>query len=512
MLQDEDVDDTQICIHKVSKILRAVKPEAYTPQLIGLGPYHHWREDLYEMQQYKFIASKRSQKDCCNDKEAVEKLNQLVDSLVKHDIAQIRACYDRFLDEDDQTLAWMMLVDSLFLLQFLQGFMVPNKSCLLNSPRTSYLLDSYQSAYHSILRDIMKLENQIPIFLLELILPSCEIADEDLLPTMLLETCKRLSPLNYSKDNLSRDVIKHAHLLELMYYLIVPIRTVPTDSSNKPEDHAGVLSDIEEEQRRKCFPVDNIPQPNFELAKILDIVPFLANSKPLKVIHKMVRSVSPVLSSSKGKVEQMLSSNDQDDAPTLEEITIPSVSKLLKVGIHFCPKEDSLITCVEFDKKSRKLYLPSISINASTEVILRNLVAYEAEAISGPSILARYTELMNGIIDTKEDVRLLRERKIIKSYMKSDEDVAQFWNGMNRSTRLTHVPPMDKVIKEVNEFYDNKRRVKFYKFTKDCLFYCWKIVMLLLALVLMVLMCIQSFCDVYRCPRVLGPVNGAKRS
>ncbi|KAK9923035.1 hypothetical protein M0R45_031470 [Rubus argutus] len=50
-------------------------------------------------------------------------------------------------------------------------------------------------------------------------------------------------------------------------------------------------------------------------------------------------------------------------------------------------------------------------LDGNTEVVLRNLVAYEASTVSGPLVLARYTELMNGIIDTKEDVKLLREKR-----------------------------------------------------------------------------------------------------
>ncbi|KAL2929876.1 hypothetical protein RDABS01_035286 [Bienertia sinuspersici] len=68
--------------HKVRHVIRAIKPEAYTPPYIGLGPYHHWREDLYEMEPYKVLALKA----CHNDHQVVEKLTQLAESL-KQNIA-----------------------------------------------------------------------------------------------------------------------------------------------------------------------------------------------------------------------------------------------------------------------------------------------------------------------------------------------------------------------------------------------------------------------------------------
>ncbi|CAK9148632.1 unnamed protein product [Ilex paraguariensis] len=36
------------CISRVPQTLRAEKPEAYAPKRIGLGPYHHFRPELYD--------------------------------------------------------------------------------------------------------------------------------------------------------------------------------------------------------------------------------------------------------------------------------------------------------------------------------------------------------------------------------------------------------------------------------------------------------------------------------
>ncbi|KAG9456200.1 hypothetical protein H6P81_000708 [Aristolochia fimbriata] len=68
------------------------------------------------------------------------------------------------------------------------------------------------------------------------------------------------------------------------------------------------------------------------------------------------------------------------------------------------------------------------------------MVAYEASAASGPLVLTRYTELMNGIIDTAEDAKLLRERGVLINRLQTDEEVGDMWNGMTKSVRLTKVP------------------------------------------------------------------------
>ena len=71
-------------------------------------------------------------------------------------------------------------------------------------------------------------------------------------------------------------------------------------------------------------------------------------------------------------------------------------------------------------------------MGVNTEVYLRNLVAYEACVAAGPLVVARYTELMNGIIDTEEDAKFLRERGIVLNRLKIDKEVADLWNRTSK--------------------------------------------------------------------------------
>lgn len=109
------------------------------------------------------------------------------------------------------------------------------------------------------------------------------------------------------------------------------------------------------------------------------------------------------------------------------------------------------MSSVAFDAKAATPSLPEISLDVNSEVVLRNLVAYEATTVTGPLALTRYVELMNGIIDTEEEAKLLREKGVLVNRLKSDEEVAELWNGMSRSVRLTKVKVLDEVIEEVNK-------------------------------------------------------------
>ena len=54
-----------------------------------------------------------------------------------------------------------------------------------------------------------------------------------------------------------------------------------------------------------------------------------------------------------------------------------------------------------------------------------------------------------------EDVKLLRENGMILNRLKSDEEAAYFWNEISKSIRLTIVPFQEKVIENINIYYDS---------------------------------------------------------
>ncbi|KAL7224877.1 hypothetical protein ACSBR1_026201 [Camellia fascicularis] len=113
------------------------------------------------------------------------------------------------------------------------------------------------------------------------------------------------------------------------------------------------------------------------------------------------------------------SDEEKKKTPIVEEIMIHSVSHLCDFGVEFCPTIGD-ITTIKFDENSKIFYHPVITLNMNSKVIMRNLVAYEASTVLESLVFTRYTELMSGILDTVNDAKLLREKKIILSSLKSD--------------------------------------------------------------------------------------------
>ncbi|KAJ9692829.1 hypothetical protein PVL29_011764 [Vitis rotundifolia] len=524
----EEESEVPVNIVNVPKTLMATKPDCYVPQQVALGPYHHLQQELYEMERYKIAATKRTKKHLQS-----ENFESLIKQLNDHE-SRIRACYHKFLDFDGETLALMMVVDASFLLEFLQDYAIrEDRSLRRVFPRKSHPLDyaRTKSAYNEILRDMVMVENQIPLFVLKQVLEfqfSTPHQADGILCSMLAGFGKYLCPFGMRVERSHIQVEEHAHLVDFLYYLIVPrsreaSEIIEVEGENEPQQGEAEGSSGESSSAKGTFEVISKLLSKLTEGPIGRLIKKIIFSGAVKYILEMPHtavSKMPGFSILKKPVESVLSTHEEENEsenadsnsnsnsdsnttkpPLIEEITIPSVSELSESGVLFLPTNGS-ISSISFDAKMAKLYLPTISLDPNTEVTLRNLVAYEASTASGPLVIARYTELMNGIIDTKEDAKFLRVRGIILNRLRSDEEVANLWNGMSKSIRLTKVPFLDKVIEDVNKYHGSRWQVKAGKVMKRYVFGSWQLLTLLVIIVILLLMVLQAFCTVYSCSRL----------
>ncbi|ESR40756.1 hypothetical protein KPL70_020962 [Citrus sinensis] len=457
-------------------------PDSYTPQEVAIGPYHYWRQGLYEMITYKLVQRKelvQAQRHIDGD----HKFQYVVEQLKELEL-KIRACYLKFLN-------------------------FSKLSATTSSISMLRLLDyaGTKAAHNAILRDMVILENQIPLFVLrkkiKVQYSSLESAD-DILQAMLLGFCQELLPFQILKDIPKINVSERAHLLDFLYGTIVPKAEQKSEITEVADDQG------EDKQATQKYFGDQT-----YIKKIIqgDVELFL--SKPLKLFFKLpwtVLSKLPLISILAQLIQYMLfpeenksddegsysSNSDMNKPPLVEEITIPSVTELYKSSVSFSATNGNILT-ISFDTNTATLHLPSVSLDVNSKVILRNLVAYEASNASGTLVFTRYTELMNGIIDTEEDVKLLRRKGILLNRLKSDAEVADLWNGMSKSIKLTKVPHLNKVIEDVNNYYNNRLTVRFWKYTKLYVFSSWQFFTLLATNMLLLLMIWQAFCSIYNC-------------
>ncbi|KAF2301453.1 hypothetical protein GH714_024366 [Hevea brasiliensis] len=237
-------------------------PSSYTPQQLALGPYHYWRPELFEMERYKISAAKRV-------REHLQKLefHNLVEQLINLE-QKIRTCYHRYLNLNGETLAWMMALDACFLIEFLQIYVHKEEGGMLSRvpSRMSRLLDygKRKSGHNSILRDIIMLENQIPLFILRKVLEfqfsSTELADS-MLVSMLMGLYKEVYPFKTDEEfPLAPKVSEYAHLLDFLYHIIVPKMEESLEIIEEVEDHSLAKEDTEwfMSKIKEAFPIRDI--------------------------------------------------------------------------------------------------------------------------------------------------------------------------------------------------------------------------------------------------------------
>ncbi|KAK1373516.1 hypothetical protein POM88_029709 [Heracleum sosnowskyi] len=220
-IEEEFEGDIEIAvsIYSVPTTLKFTSPDAYTPQQVTSGPYHHWRQQVYEMKRYKIAAARRIMKKfiCFNNFQEIVDQLQILET-------KIRSYYHKYLNISSETLTWMMAIDVSFLLEFLEIY--ARKEGMLSSRAksrlTSHMCDSTgrKSVHIEILRDILMLENQIPLFLarkmLEFEFRSIDAADGALL-LMLKGLLKELYPFKIPEE-LPKDLIEDsAHVLDFFF-------------------------------------------------------------------------------------------------------------------------------------------------------------------------------------------------------------------------------------------------------------------------------------------------------
>ncbi|KAL8189581.1 hypothetical protein R6Q57_029147 [Mikania cordata] len=486
----DDISDVPVSVFSVPKATTRFKPEAYVPVAIALGPYHHFESRLYQMERFKVAAVKT-----ILSMDQVSSFESLVINRLVEKEPMIRACYHKYINLHDDTLAWIFAIDGLFLIGLFTQYvdistLMPKK--LINNG--------------VLYRDVMVLENQIPMYLLDEIWKALRLSstfqdkngDRELI-SMMRKFCEAHSPLQLAKDFNNRVERRYLHLLDLMYHLIVnnqdtpePLEVVVLQDDNDDDDDDGNDNDT------KIGKEDHLKENLEEVMEMgLRLGMKTKAERPIKVIQSIPwEKISNLLGLKVLKHDQ----EDDDDEPIVTEIEISSVSSLSKhAQINFSHTIGG-IKDVKFDKNSATLYLPIITLEDYSEVVLRNLLAYEVATSSSTPELAQYIDLMSGIIDTEADVKVLRDKGIIKGNM-NDKDIADLFNGMNKSSFYAS---SNNTIEHINEYYKNRPMIKAWTFVKRDLIYSQKVATVVLTILASLLMVLYSFCEVYGCSRFSG--------
>ncbi|XP_057513607.1 UPF0481 protein At3g47200-like [Actinidia eriantha] len=373
------------CIFKVHQGLRHVNPNAYTPILVSIGPYHHGHSKYMEMEQHK----KRYLESLLKRTKQKISVHDYLQAIIKLEDAA-RDCYaDPFaLKGGPDSFIQMMLLDACFVVEFLRKWDLPELRDE-DDPifRTSWIKIQ-------ICRDLMLLENQLPFFVL-------------------------LELFNMSSETSS----PHPPFMKLAE---IPI-------------HQMLLKD------------DYFSPPSSQPCESSSIKHFL------DFVHNVhVPATFP-------------NYPNQTSIPNNDGTFVkgPCVMELEEAGVKFQAVEDGdKISVFEVKFEDGVLKIPKFEVSDSTEIFLRNIIAYE-QLIGDdhkPKYFTDFTFFLDALINTKEDVNKLCGHQIIINIRGDDDEVARMFNKLGEGRILEPSSfYYSQVLQKLNEHCQkrwNKARAK----------------------------------------------------
>ncbi|BBN17729.1 hypothetical protein MPTK1_7g16570 [Marchantia polymorpha subsp. ruderalis] len=176
---------------------------------------------------------------------------------------------------------------------------------------------------------------------------------------------------------------------------------------------------------------------------------------------------------------------------------IATATQLQKAGISIVRGSGS-INDVRFKRGifTATLIVPQLRITPWTETILRNLLEFESRVLKKGDLMC-YLSFMDQLIDTEEDVLLLKERKlsvIELSLLSSDIDVANIFNSLLHSSNDVPISKQWATLrKDIHSFYNNDKRQLWVEFVQIYFGRPWFTASVVAAFALLVLTFLQTF-------------------
>ncbi|KAF8009475.1 hypothetical protein BT93_J0462 [Corymbia citriodora subsp. variegata] len=218
-------------IFRISPTLCGINPKAEQPEIVSIGPYHRGQDHLLEFEEHKWFFLRRFlHRTSSNEANLIE--------LLAAEENSARSCYSEPVLMSSGDFVEMMLLDSCFVLEL-----------LLHIFRSDDAMDEDDPIFTRpwiipiLIRDLLKLENQVPYFLLKSLFnfsSSTRVkAKTDYLCTLAL----RVFDLAYPRPvALLQDYgnLQCKHLLDLFYLTLFPTNPVPRNYPEKyrPSDQS----------------------------------------------------------------------------------------------------------------------------------------------------------------------------------------------------------------------------------------------------------------------------------
>ncbi|KAJ6393042.1 hypothetical protein OIU77_022509 [Salix suchowensis] len=184
----------------------------------------------------------------------------------------------------------------------------------------------------------------------------------------------------------------------------------------------------------------------------------------------------------------------ESEANNTEYEFIRSAKELKEAGIRFGKQARSyrFFQGVRFEKGMIKI--PYLSIEDKTESVFRNLIAYEQCSQRQHLYVTDYITLMDCLINTREDVQILRHCGIIENRLGDDEMVCILFNKLGTNVMLSYSDRFyyAELFKQVGKHCARRRYVWLAKLRHNYFNSPWSLISFIAAFSLLLLTLIQT--------------------
>lgn len=432
--QDDAVSSwTKLCIYRIPHYLRQADDKAYVPQIVSVGPYHNGKRRLRQMDRHKWRSLHRILKRTNSDiKLYLESVKELEE--------KARACYEGPISMSSNEFVEMMVLDGCFVLELFRGVCEGFEQ--LGYPRNDPVF-AMRGSMHSIQRDMIMLENQIPLFILDRLL-GLQLGDPDQKGLVAKLTLQFFDPLMPTDEPLTKS------------------------DRNKLESSLGYTTTFDP----------------------------LSDQGGLHCLDVFRRSLLRSGPQPTPKVWIKKWSHSNRVADKRRQQLIHCVTELRESGIKFKKRKTDRFWDVKF--KNGILSIPRLLIHDGTKSLFLNLIALEQCHVDCSNDITSYVIFMDNLINSPEDVGHLHYCGIIEHWLGSDAEVADLFNRLCQEVVFdindSFLSPLSE---EVNQYYNHRWNAWRASLKHNYFSNPWAIISLVAAVVLLLLTFAQTFYGVY---------------
>ncbi|KAD5960985.1 hypothetical protein E3N88_12458 [Mikania micrantha] len=315
------------------------------------------------------------------------------------------------------------------------------KLCIYKVPQ--YLRDGEDKAYIPNIRDMIMLENQIPLFVLD-----------------------RLLGLQFGQPDQKGLVAK----LALQFF--DPL--MPTDEPLTKSDRSKMESSL-----GYTGPFDPLSDQSYLHC--------------LQVFRQSLLRRGPQMEPRRWIKRWSHTSRVADKRRTQ---LIHCVTELKEAGIKFKKRKTDRFWDIKF--KNGVLRIPRLLIHDGTKSLFLNLIAFEQSHLDCGNEITSYVIFMDNLINSQEDVGYLHYCGIIEHWLGSDADVADLFNRLCQEVVFDiNDSYLSELSEKVNRFYNHRWNSWRASLMHNYFSNPWAIISFIAAVILLILTSAQTFYGVY---------------